>query len=286
VKTPDWLPNAELVRIDGRGEMFVRVHRHPDPAAPALLLLHGWSASADTQWVFAYEQLIERYTVVAVDHHGHGRGLRNREKFELTRCARDAADVVRALGIERVILVGYSMGGPIALHLARDHADVVDGIVFVATALEWRATFPERLRWRIGTWLGPMMRSWWYPRMIRKGLSGLTREHPDIQQWVEWLTAEVMRNDTFLIASAGHALSKFDARPWAPKLVVPTAVVKTTRDRLVTQEKQNALAAAMHADVFELSADHLCTLANPVEFGIALERALDNVVARVRSAHS
>ena len=52
-----WLPEGRLVRVDGRGELFARIHRHPDPDAPVVLLLHGWTASSDLQFVAAYEAL-------------------------------------------------------------------------------------------------------------------------------------------------------------------------------------------------------------------------------------
>src|SRR5687768_16475505 len=90
-----WLPPGRTVRLEGRGEMFVRWHQHPDPTAPTLLLLHGWTASADLQFFTAYEALAEHYSFVAVDHHGHGRGLRSSIPFTLELAADDAAGVVR-----------------------------------------------------------------------------------------------------------------------------------------------------------------------------------------------
>ena len=36
-----WMPPAEIVRVEGRGEFFVRRHVHRDPNAPTVVLLHG-----------------------------------------------------------------------------------------------------------------------------------------------------------------------------------------------------------------------------------------------------
>ncbi len=49
-----WLPPGHTMVLEGRGEVFYRHHRHPDPAAPTVLLLHGWTASADLQFFTAY----------------------------------------------------------------------------------------------------------------------------------------------------------------------------------------------------------------------------------------
>ena len=92
-----WLPEGRLVHVEGRGECFVRLHRHPDPGAP-VLLLHGWTASSDLQFFTAYEALAARFTFVGIDHRGHGRGLRSPDAFTLEDAADDAAAVVRRSG--------------------------------------------------------------------------------------------------------------------------------------------------------------------------------------------
>ena len=111
------------------------------------MLFHGWTASADVQFFTAYEALADRYSFVAIDHRGHGRGLRTEAPFRLEDAADDAAAVLRHLGIGPVVTVGYSMGGPISMLFARRHPQLVDGLVVQATALEWSGTRMERLTW-------------------------------------------------------------------------------------------------------------------------------------------
>ncbi len=156
---PPGIPPGYILPLEGRGETFVRSHEGPADA-PVLLLLHGWTASADLQWCTVYEVLCERYSVIAIDHRGHGRGIRSEEEFTLEACADDAAAAVRLLVPGRtVIAVGYSMGGPIALQLWHRHRDLVAGIVLEATALEWKSALEDRLRWRFLVLLDRMLRS-------------------------------------------------------------------------------------------------------------------------------
>ena len=65
------------------------------------------------------------------------------------------------------------MGGPISLLLARRNPDLVSGVIVEATALEWREKWTERLRWKTMRLMGPMIRSWAYPRWLRYGLRKL-----------------------------------------------------------------------------------------------------------------
>ena len=284
MQLPDWLPTGRVVAVRGEGEVFVREHRHPDPAVPTVLLLHGWTASADTQFVYAYRTLCEAYHVVAVDHHGHGRGRRSHEPFRLEGAADDAADVLRSLGAQPVIAIGYSMGGPISMYLAHRHPDLVAGLVLEATALEWKERRYERVRWALLPLLGPVTRGWWYARTISRALRLAARHNRAIEPLVPWLAAEVLRNDPLTVISAGRALSAHDARPWAASLGVPAASVITTADRLVPPRKQRSLATAVQAEVFEFAAGHLGAISHPDEFAVATRRAVDSVARRLGAA--
>jgi pimeloyl-ACP methyl ester carboxylesterase len=277
MKIPAHLPPAVIVRLEDRGEVFARVHRHHDPNAPTVLLLHGWTASCDTNWLYAFPTLTERYSVIAVDDRGHGRGIRSPDPFTLEDTADDAAAVAAALRFDRLITVGYSMGGPVSMHLWRRHPELVRGMVFLATALEWSANRRERWRWRGIRALGPVLRSWWFPRAVARSFRRLAAINPDLGPLVPWLTAETLRNDPASMVAAGRAISTYDARSWVKDLSVPTAVVITTEDRLVAPAKQRQMASALRARTLEVATDHLGPLTNPSEVVLALREAIDAV---------
>ena len=145
---PPYLPPGRVVNLPGRGEVFVR-DSGGAPADPAVLLLHGWTASADLNFFPVYAHLAGSYRVIALDLRGHGRGMRSTEPFSLEDCADDAAALLGELGAGHVIVVGYSMGGPVGLLLARRHPGQVAALVMQATALEWRRAPHERMVWRL-----------------------------------------------------------------------------------------------------------------------------------------
>ena len=274
---PPLLP-GRLISLPGRGEIFIRHHQHANPDAPTLLLLHGWTASSDLQFFTAYEELARNYSIVGVDHRGHGRGLRPNHTFSLEDCADDAAAVVRALGIRNVITVGYSMGGPISLLVWQRHSDLVSGMVLQATALEWSGTRKERNKWRVLHTIDPLFRRINSPRLTRWYIRRLIPRGHEISRYLPWITGELRRNDAWMISEAGRAISKFDARGFAPSVNVPTSFVLTTFDKLVPPHKQQALADAVRAEVVELEGDHLAPMQQPREFSWATSRAVEIVV--------
>lgn len=276
-----WLPPAQVVLLPERGETFVRVHRHADPTAPTLLLLHGWTASADLQFFTAYEHLAEQYSFVAIDHRGHGRGLRSSEPFHLEDAADDAAALSRVLGLGPVVVIGYSMGGPVGLHLTRRHPGLVAGLVVQATALEWRATRRERIQWQGLRVMGPVLRSWWLPHWMHLGMERLFGPSHPLHAYTGWMEAETRRSDDRAIVHAGRALSRYDARDWAANLDVPAAMLITTRDRLVPPAKQRALAEALRAEVREHPSDHLMPWSDPEAFATITRELVDAVMAQL-----
>lgn len=264
-----WMPPGRILSLDGRGEFFIREHRHPDPAAPTVILLHGWTASSDLQFFTAYEALAERCSFIGIDHRGHGRGLRSPEEFTLEDAADDAAAVLRELGDTNVVAVGYSMGGPISMLLARRHPDLVAGLITQATALEWNATLRERLQWRWLPAMGAALRSRIAGRFMKRFLEKMLADGHALEQYIPWLRGESQRADIGTVVEAGKALAAYDATEWASTLDVPAAMLITTNDRLVRPRKQRALARALGAEVREIATDHLAPWEKPDQFSSA-----------------
>lgn len=280
---PSDLPEGRVVTVPGRGEMFVRQHTGGEPGAPTVLLLHGWTASADLQFWSLYERLGRTHPFVAPDHRGHGRGLRTSTPFRLEDAADDAGALVETLGVGPVIVLGYSMGGPISLLLARRHPHLVSGLVLQATALEFSSSRRERARWAGRAMLEPALRSRLAARAALRGLQLAKTEYAEAASREDWLAGELRRADARALAEAGRELHRFDARPWAGSLGVPAAVLLTARDQLVPPAKQRELARAVRAEVVEVQGDHFCPWYRGAEFAAATERLLATLVARMRA---
>lgn len=278
-----WLPDGKVVAVDGRGEFFVRHHQHADPSAPTALLLHGWTASSDLQFFTAYEALAEVCSFVGIDHRGHGRGLRTPADFTLEDCADDAAAVIRKLEVTGVTAIGYSMGGPISMLLARRHPDLVTGVIMQATALEWNGTLRERLRWRFLPLMGSALRSRVAGRFMKRFLEKMLADGHSLNRFVPWLRGESQRADIGAVTQAGKALGDYNATSWASSLGIPAAMLITTKDRLVPPRKQRALAAALGAPTREIATDHLAPWEAPNQFASATVELLSIVTASPES---
>lgn len=277
------LPPGRHVDLPGRGTTFVRELPGP-PGAPAIVLLHGWTVSADLNWFTTYEALGRRYRVLAMDHRGHGRGIRSRRRFRLADCADDVAALCHHLGIERVIPVGYSMGGPIAMLTWHRHRDLVDGLVLCATAPYFRSgNGAENTMFSMLPLVANTARL--TPRVVRHRVAsrilGNRTDDTDIGRWAR---AEIARSDPAAVAEAGVSLGRFDARPWLHEIDVPTSVVRTLSDNAVPPRRQSLLADRIPgAGVVDVAADHAACVTAWDRFVPALLKGVANAASPVRS---
>ncbi|WP_280434371.1 alpha/beta fold hydrolase [Nocardia carnea] len=131
--------------------LYYEVHGElGDSTTPPLLLIPGAFMATDsmTPWVsgFAGER-----AVIVFDQQGHGRTSDTARAMSYEQFADDAAELLRALNIERADVMGYSQGGGVALQLALRHPMLVGKLVPMS------ATF---------------RRDGWYPSVL-EGIGGL-----------------------------------------------------------------------------------------------------------------
>ncbi|MDJ0920052.1 MAG: alpha/beta hydrolase [Henriciella sp.] len=100
---------------------------------PVVLMIHGASANArEYTWTLA-PQLEDTHRVLMADRPGHGYSERPKNAHELGVQAAQMAGALEALAPgERAIVVGHSFGGAVALRVALDFPDLVDGLVLLA----------------------------------------------------------------------------------------------------------------------------------------------------------
>jgi len=230
-----------------------------------VVLLHGWTATADLNFYMCYEELGKHFRVIALDHRGHGRGIRSSQSFRLSDCADDVAALMDQLGITTFIPVGYSMGGTVAQLIWKRHEHRVRGLVLAATAGHWATSRQERFMFSLLTGIGGLARI--TPRSIQQAISERMYLSRKTMTWEPWAALQIASHDWRSILEAGSALGRFDSRKWLPNVDVPTSVVITTEDQVVALRRQRTLASLIpNTHVFEIAGNHDAVYARSSEF--------------------
>ncbi len=127
----------KYARVNGL-ELYYEIHGTGEP----LVLLHGGYGSTE-MFSPIMGMLSERRRVIAVDLQGHGRTAITDRPMRYDTLADDIAELVKQLGYERVDLMGYSLGGLVALRTAIRHPEVVNRLVVVSAGFSRGGFYPE-----------------------------------------------------------------------------------------------------------------------------------------------
>jgi len=119
--------------------------RDGNPAGAPFVLVHGLASNLRL-WDGVAEELSARgHTVVALDQRGHGRSDAPDGGYDLDTAVADLGTLVRALGLDRPILVGQSWGGNVVLELGWRRPETVRGLACVDGGIiemaEWFPTW-------------------------------------------------------------------------------------------------------------------------------------------------
>jgi pimeloyl-ACP methyl ester carboxylesterase len=109
---------------------------------PALVFIHCWTCNR-TFWENQVAEFSKTNRVVTIDLPGHGESGKGRKTWSVESFGDDVKTVVTKLGLKRVVLVGSSMGGPVALEATRRMPDRVIAIVPVDTLQNVEQKLPQ-----------------------------------------------------------------------------------------------------------------------------------------------
>src|SRR5215469_17163922 len=139
--TTNWIANASATgryaEVNGIN-LYYETHGSGRP----LVLLHG-GLGAGEMFTPILPTLAERHQVITVDLQGHGRTADIDRPLDAWFMADDIAALIDHLGLDRPDVVGYSLGGGVALRVAARYPASVGRLVAASTHIRADAVYPE-----------------------------------------------------------------------------------------------------------------------------------------------
>ena len=193
--------------------------------APVVILIHGWSAN-HTRWSRVHERLVEKYRVIHYDLRGHGLSEKEPQRdYSLGAYVLDLLGMMNALGVDRAVLAGHSMGGMIAQQFALAFPERVEKLVLVGTCA--RVAESEKARRSLvrfsKVFLSYFKFAMWYKDRDKRKKPDL---FPDVQDPRYSPTPE---STGLSLLSIAH----YDIRRRIPDLNIPALTLATDEDDTV-----------------------------------------------------
>jgi pimeloyl-ACP methyl ester carboxylesterase len=278
------VPEGRLIELPGRGRTWVTDIPGP-PDASTVILLHAVGCTGALTWFPAMAELAKTYRVITFDQRWHGQGIKS-DHFDVADCADDLAALISTLGLEKPIIAGYSMGGIIAQRTWRRHPKLVGGLVLAATTSHFRTTTSE-VAFHQGMEMSMRALNLLARSSVARAAGSRTARALQVPptQTGQWALAQWNSTSPWTVAQAVASLGRHNSGPWLRKVDVPTAVVVTTRDRVVPAERQRHLAWSVPgATVHEAACGHAGCVLEASIFVPALVQAVDSVRLRLMSS--
>ena len=233
-------------------------------SGPLIVFLHGVGSNRLT-WRAQLEAFAATHTAVAIDARGYGDSWTRPNTVSMARFAADTAAVIHALGHSKADVCGLSMGGIIALHLWRDHPEVVRSLV-LADTWAWHPTAAAGQGARLAAIDASDMRS--LARVRMPAVYGPGATPPLVQQGVD--TFASLNKSVYRAASA--ELWGVDMRGVASSVAVPTLVLVGEHDTIAPPQLSRELVEVVPGAQLVVIPDagHLPNEENPAAFNQAV----------------
>jgi pimeloyl-ACP methyl ester carboxylesterase len=236
----------------------------------ALVFLHGWGGDRE-YWKNQVAVFAGDYRIVALDQAGHGESRTERKDSNVSALAGDVETVVKELGLKRVILVGHSMGGPVALAAAKRLPGTVVAVIGVDTLHNAEAKFPAEVAEKL---LAAIEKD--FKGTIRAGFfTGLLPEKAD-PELASWLTKKAEGQNPKMAVALMREIFGLDTAKLLREAKVPVRCINSGggyaffNKTAVEVNKKYADFAAVSIDAVA----HYPMLEKPDEFNRALRDAL------------
>lgn len=255
----------------GRGEWVdvVRVGSG-DPIVLVPGLAGGWRLVAPLA-----QRLSRRFEVIVCGLRGDRFPTAGAPALDVSDHARDVAEVIGQLGLERPTVLGVSFGGAIALELAVEQPNRIGALIVHGAEARFHATIGSKIARRV-------LERFPLPTdngFVNQFFNLLHGSKPEPGPLAEFVVERCWETDQSVMARRLALLESFDVSDRLWRIDVPTLVVAGSRDVIVPAVRQKALAEAIPGARFEAveGAGHVGFLTHQAEVATAAARMLRQV---------
>lgn len=221
------MPRALL----GDLNVYYEVHGEGEP----LILLHGLGSST-RDWQFQLDDFAAHYRVITLDLRGYGQTDHPPGPYSIRMMSQDVIALMDHLGISSFHLLGYSLGGAVALQIAVDHPHRVDNLLVVNSQPSFIAT---RWRQKVEYYMRKMVVSTMGVRRLAPVIAKRLFPYHDQQDLRDLVIDRYGQNDAHAYLATLDALVTWSVVPQLSKLHMPTLFIAAEHDYTSVDDKKS-----------------------------------------------
>lgn len=232
--------------------------------APPLLLLHAIATSGEL-WAPQLAVWSSVFRVISIDLPGHGASVESDGPTTLDGFADEVIKVLDEIGVQKVSLLGLSLGGMVAQAFALKYPERLDALILAHTGARtdravadvWEARIQQSMNDGFESQIGPTLERWFTRRF--------TNCSPVTLQWLRGIVRTTSMNG---YVNAIRAIQKLDHLDRLSEICHPTLIIAGREDTAVPPAKAEAMAKQLPNCELQLieGAAHIGNIEQPVAF--------------------
>ena len=255
-------PDGVSIAFDFRGKGKV-----------SLVFVHCW-ACARSFWKEQLDVFSRYYRVVSLDLAGHGASGTDREQWSIAGLAGDVQAVIEELDLERCILIGHSLGGPVSLVVAAQMPRRIVGVIGVDTIHSVDFEYPREAVENLVQGFESD-----FTGMMEAAVAANFPENAD-QSLLEWVSVRASEANREAVLAIARDFSNFDPKAALSDVKVPVRCINAkpySSSSFDTAIEANQNYADFDAVLME-GVGHYLMLEKPEEFNRLLAATIEKIV--------
>jgi pimeloyl-ACP methyl ester carboxylesterase len=217
----------EVYRAGNAGNGSIAADASANARRPVLFFVHGVGGDLDA-WQFIKNALLEKgFSSIAMDLRGHGKSdhPRSRAKYHLDYFIKDVMTVIEAEKLDKVILVGHSLGAVLTTHIALRHQEKIERLILISSSYLPPAYFKLPGMFLLSDILTAVS-----PPPFHAGHSIYPPEkhHDDIE--ILGLIKTIARNSLMSYLLSSKEILKSNIAAYLPDIKIPTLIISGDKD--------------------------------------------------------
>lgn len=217
-----------------------------------VILIHGWPLNADMFEYQTLDLLRKGFRVIAYDRRGFGRSEQTASHYDYDTFADDLSSLIEHLGLKKVSLVGFSMGGgEIARYLGRHGGSKIASVALVSSVAPYMlkdATNPEGVEDKMLAQITSALeedRPNFLADFLKNFFGANVISHPVSQETQNWCFNMAMNSSLKGTIDCVTAFGKTDFRKDMAAFTIPTLIIHGDADKVVPMATSGAAAAKL-----------------------------------------
>ena len=238
--------------------LYYELYGKGDP----IIFSHGMLDDCSV-WKAQTNILAQKHTVILYDHRGHGKSDKPRGDYSVQTLADDLNSLILGLHLDKVALIGHSLGGMTALTLTLDHPDRVSKLVLVSTTASARLPFRLPL---VGTIIAGLVSLVPYGMFARR-MQGRKVYRPPEEVINPGLHRPTQVPKYAVYACVRGMVTNYDVGSRVSQIQAPTLIVAGERERGISVRMSRFLHREIKGSRLEVipNCGHVVMIEKPVE---------------------